>query len=114
MPIQIINGWEVSIRPCELNNFADIFGKHPKIQNGKEYKELMKFLTNTSLNLTEFIDLSDDYYQSVKTKIVSAAQTNYIFDVLDNVRSFIQTRKPGTNVAPPPNFEHQSCINYQL
>jgi energy-coupling factor transporter ATP-binding protein EcfA2 len=98
MPIQIINGWEVSIRPCELNNFADIFGKHPKIQNGKEYKELMKFLTSTSLNLTEFIDLSDDYYQEVKTKIVDVTQTNYIFDVLDNVRAFIQTKKPGTNV----------------
>jgi len=98
MPIQIINDWEVSIRPCELNNFADIFGKHPKIQNGKEYKELMKFLTSTSLNLTEFIDLSDDYYQEVKTKIVNVAQTNYIFDILDNVRAFIQTKKPGTNV----------------
>ncbi|MDD3064083.1 MAG: ATP-dependent RecD-like DNA helicase [Massilibacteroides sp.] len=98
MPIQIINDWEISIRPCELNNFADIFGKHPKIQNGKEYKELMRFLTKTGLNLTEFIDLSDSYYQGVKTKIVSVAQTNYIFDVLDNVRTFVQTKKPGTNV----------------
>ncbi len=98
MPIQIINDWEVSIRPCELNNFADIFGKHPKIQNGKEYKELMKFLTSTGLNLTEFIDLSDGYYQSVKTNIASDGQTNYIFDVLDNVRTFIQAKQPGTNV----------------
>lgn len=98
MPIQIINDWEVSIRPCELNNFADIFGKHPKIQNGKEYKGLMRFLTKTGLNIIEFVDLSDDYYQAVKTKIVSAAQTKYIFDVLDGVRAFISAKKPGTNV----------------
>lgn len=98
MPIQIINDWEVSIRPCELNNFADIFGKHPKIQSGREYKELMGFLTTTGLNITEFIDFSDDYYQSVRAKIVELAQTNYIFDVLDNVRAFVQAKKPGTNM----------------
>ena len=98
MPILIINHWEVSIRPCELNNFAKIFGKDPKIQNGNEYKELMKFLTKTGLNLTEFIDLADGYYESVKTKIAGTAKTKYIFDVLDNVRAFVQAKKPGTNV----------------
>ena len=98
MPIQIINSWEVSIRPCELNNFADIFGEHPKIQNGKEYKELMQFLTKTALHLAEFNDLSDDYYRNLKNKLVSVAQTNYIFDVLDSVRAFVGGKKPGTNV----------------
>ena len=28
MPIQIIDSWEVSIRPCEVNRFADFFGSH--------------------------------------------------------------------------------------
>lgn len=98
MPIQIINDWEVSIRPCELNNFADIFGTHPKIQNGKEYKELMLFLTKTGLNLVEFIDLSDEYYQSVRNKVIAAAKTKHIFDVLDSVRDFVMAKKPGTNV----------------
>lgn len=98
MPIQIINDWEVSIRPCELNNFANIFGDHSKIQNGKEYKEMMRFLTTTGLNLTEFIDQSDECYQSIKIKIAGAEQTSYIFDVLDGVRAFIRAKKPGTNV----------------
>ncbi len=98
MPIYIINHWEVSIRPCELNNFAKIFGKDPKIQNRNEYKELMRFLTSTRLNLTELMDLSDEYYEGVKAGIVSAAKTQYIFDVLDNVRAFVRAKKPGTNV----------------
>jgi len=98
MPIQIINHWEVSIRPCELNNFAKIFGKDPKIQSGNEYKELMRFLTGTGLNLTELMDLSEDYYEGVKAKIVSDAKTKYIFDVLDNVRAFVQAKKAGTNM----------------
>ncbi len=98
MPIQIIHDWEVSIRPCELNNFADIFGNHPKIQNGKEYKELMSFLTRTGLNLTECIHFSDDYYKSIRTTLVSAAQTNYILDILDKVRAFVHEKKPGSNL----------------
>lgn len=98
MPIHIINHWEVSIRPCELNNFAKIFGKDPKIQNGSEYKELMRFLTETGLNLPDFIDLEDDYYESVKTRAVSVAKTTYIFDVLDKVRAFVRAKKSGTNV----------------
>jgi hypothetical protein len=98
MPIQVINDWEVSIRPCELNNFADIFGSHSKIQSGKEYRGLMRFLTKTGLNLVEFIDLSDGYYENVKTKITNEAKTTYIFDVLDNVRAFVRANKSGTNV----------------
>ncbi len=44
MPIQIIDEWEVSIRPCELDHFTDIFGKHTKIQGGTiESQELMAF-----------------------------------------------------------------------
>ena len=98
MPIKIIADWEVSIRPCELNNFADIFGKHSKIQNGKEYKDLMRFLTEAGLNLTELIDSSDGYYQSVRTKMINAGQTNYVFNTLDTARTFIESKKPGANV----------------
>ena len=61
MPIQIIDEWEVSIRPCELNNFADIFGSHPKLGGTNEISEIMKFLRQTGLNLIEFIDSPIDY-----------------------------------------------------
>ena len=44
MPIQIIDDWEVSICPCELDRFADFFGKHTKMSTGTiEYRELMAF-----------------------------------------------------------------------
>ena len=52
MPIQIIDSWEVSIRPCELNNFANIFGKHPKLGGTKEYYDLMTYLTSTGINFS--------------------------------------------------------------
>ncbi|WP_240035171.1 hypothetical protein [Neobacillus notoginsengisoli] len=80
MPILIIDRWEVSIRQCELNNFADIFGSHPSIKGGGvEYRELMKFLTETGLNLVEFIDFEDSYYLSIKSQITQKAKVSHFF-----------------------------------
>lgn len=48
MPIRVIDNWEVSVRPCELDNYADLFGGHTRITgSGAEYRELMYFLTET-------------------------------------------------------------------
>jgi ABC-type multidrug transport system fused ATPase/permease subunit len=99
MPIQIIDKWAVSIRPCELNNFAKIFGPHPKIQtNSAEYKSLMTFLTESGLSLLDIVELSNDDYVSTKKDIVVDARVTHIFDVLDKCRTFIQNNRPGSNV----------------
>lgn len=99
MTIQIIDGWNVSIRPCELDNFADIIGKHSKINTGtKEYSELMRFLTETKMPLSELVACSERYYGFVKNQITSQARTTYIFDTLDQCREIILSNKPGCNV----------------
>lgn len=72
MTIQVIDGWNVSIRPCELDNFADIIGNHSKINTGtKEYSELMRFLTETKMPLSELVVCSERYYGFVKNQITS-------------------------------------------
>ena len=99
MPIQIVDRWEVSIRPCELNNFASLFGTIPKIQsNSNEYKNLMQFLTKTSLSLVEVINFSDCHYQAVKDQITSVAQSVHFLGVLDKSRNLIKNKAPGSNV----------------
>lgn len=99
MPIQIIDSWEVSIRPCELNNFADIFGDHSKIQSGSiEYRMLMKFLTMTGLSLVEFIDFADNYYKSIKNQITQNAKADHILNVLDMCRDLTTNNHPGKNI----------------
>ncbi len=99
MPIQIIDNWEVSIRPCELDHFADIFGKHIKISTGtKEYRELMSLLTKTGSNLVEVIDFPDDYYQRFKDAIIQKAQTDHILSLLDKSRELTKNNAPGNNV----------------
>ena len=61
MPILIISRWNVSIRPCELRNFARIFGININIsRSAVEYRGIMRFLTQTGFNLVELIDFPDD------------------------------------------------------
>jgi len=99
MPIQIIDSWEVSIRPCELNHFSDIFGKHTKIDTGTtEYRELMSLLKTIGLNLVEIIDFSDSYYKHFSNIVTQKAKTRHILDVLDKSRELIKNNAPGNNV----------------
>lgn len=97
MPIQIIDEWEVSIRPCELNNFAKILGGR-KISDGKEPYELMKHLTSASLSLVELIDLNDHYYSHVRNSIVEKAKSSRLFKVLDYCRNISKKQADGYNV----------------
>ncbi len=99
MPIHIIDRWEVSIRPCEINNFSSIFNIHLKIQTGnKEYQNLMTFLMESGFNLAGLVGVSDEYYQQIKNQITSNAKVSHIFAVLDKCRNLIQNNYSGCNV----------------
>lgn len=96
MPITIVRGWEVSIRPCELNNFARFFGPKTNVGSGNtEYRLLMQYLTATSSTLVDLVDLPDDRYERVKSKITERTKTPRIFPILDNARRIIQHSEPG-------------------
>jgi energy-coupling factor transporter ATP-binding protein EcfA2 len=99
MPIQIIDNWEISIRPSEFKNFAKIFSKNLEIKsNSTEYRELMKFLSETSLNLVELIDFADDNYSNTKKRITQNAKNIPIFDILDKCRELTENNYPGSRV----------------
>ncbi|HHW36765.1 MAG TPA: AAA family ATPase [Bacillales bacterium] len=99
MSIQVIDNWSVSIRPCELENFAKIFGNHPRINGGTvEYQEIMKFLTETKMSLTEFITSSEEYYQFVRSVITTPAKVTRFFDILDQCRELVMQGLPGSNI----------------
>ena len=99
MPILIINGWEVNIRPCEINNFSKIFGKDINISRASlEYRMLMKFLTTTGLNLAEFIKFNDEYYLKIRNQVILKIKTPKFFDILDRCRELVKENSPGSNV----------------
>lgn len=99
MPITIIREWEVSIRPCEFDNFARLLGIDTTVRtNSSEYGYLMRRLTAGSGNLLDVIDLPDDRYQAVKAEGTAGVSKPQIFPVLDQARRLIQSGAPGHNV----------------
>src|SRR5690606_5435664 len=60
MPITVIRGWEVSIRPCEFDNFARLLGVTSRVRaSSAEYRFLMRALTAGSGSLLDLIDMPD-------------------------------------------------------
>ncbi|MGW3485503.1 ATP-dependent DNA helicase [Rhodococcus indonesiensis] len=99
MPITIIRAWDVSIRPCEFDNFGRIFGHHFRTSTGSsEYRNLMKYLTTTSSNLLDLIDMADVQYATLQAWATSRSHQPQIFPLIDRVRQMSQTGAPGVNV----------------
>lgn len=100
MPIHIINRWEVSIRPCELDNFVRIFDpfstKHKS--NSKEYQNLMTFLTNTGFSLVDLIDFEDSHYHQIINKITQETKTAHFSAILDKCRELVKKQSNGSNI----------------
>ena len=99
MPIMIIGEWEVSIRPCEFDNFARLVGVTTNVKtNSAEYRYLMRALTVSSGSLFDLIDMSDDKYSTFKTAGTAGVSKPQIFPVLDEARSIVRSAAPGHNV----------------
>lgn len=99
MPITIIQAWEVSIRPCEFDNFARLFGPSNKVDSGgAEYHNLMQYLTTTESNLLDLINAEDAYYLHIKSNMTQRVRKPHIFPVLDKARQIVKAEAPGYNV----------------
>lgn len=99
MSILVIDGYEVSIRPCEWDNLSEIFGprvKHSTSSN--EYRELMRYLSTTKMSLTDLVSSDQGYYDFIKEQITVRAQSVKIYEMLDRCRSIIVGNRPGANI----------------
>lgn len=98
MPIQIIDKWEVSIRPCEMNNFSKILGHDSNVSGSKEYYELLKFLTRSGFNLVEIMDFNEAAYSNFKSQIVVPGRIVLLTKVIDRCREIIKNSRSGSTV----------------
>jgi energy-coupling factor transporter ATP-binding protein EcfA2 len=99
MPITIISAWEVSIRPCEFNNFARLMGISLRASVGSaEYRYLMHGLTVGSGSLLELMDMPDDLYLVTRAAGTATTTKPQIFPVLDEARRIIRSGAPGHNL----------------
>lgn len=100
-PIKIIVDWEVSIRPCEIINFARIFRQNIKMaRNYNEYKSLMQLLKDEQYSLVDIIDLPNQDYNKVKEIITISTRNNHsvICDILDECRKISLRKNIGANI----------------
>ncbi len=98
-PILIINNYEVAVRQCEINHFADFFGKHQPISiNNKEYKFTMNLLKKANIDLSELVQLDDIPYSKIKNKVSENSDVMHLFGILDKCRDIIKNNKAGKNI----------------
>lgn len=100
MPILIIRAWEVSIRPCEFDNFALFFDRLSKVRSSnREYRNLMEYLTRTRSSLLDLVDMTDESYSRIRRWALSdSRQAAQIFPTLDEARKNIRASRPGSRI----------------
>lgn len=99
MEILVIEGYQVSIRPCEWDRLSEIFGLYEKHSgNSKEYRGLMAFISRVGMSLTDLVCSDDQYYEEIKSDITENANSTKIFDLLDSCREIVIHNKPGANI----------------
>lgn len=97
--VKILTNWMVSIRPCEINNLGKIFSKSLKVQSGQtEYRELMKYLTESGHTLLDLVTMDGIYYFRIKYDIHSRTRSQNIFELLNECRSIVNYNKSGSNI----------------
>lgn len=98
-PIYIITSWEISIRPCEFQNFWKIFWNDLKISSYTKWTlKFIEYLTNNKLNFVDIITLEESNYTNLKNKFKEYKDWNLssFFEVLDKAYNIINNNKPGS------------------
>lgn len=100
MPIVLIRSWEVSIRPCEFNNYARFFGQRTRVSSGQfEYRRLMRYLTTTRFSLLDLIDMPDADFARIRAWATDGTKrVDEIFTMLQSSRDIVRRNRPGTRI----------------
>ncbi len=99
MPITIIRNWEVSIRPCEFDNFARLVGIDIQTNTkSAEYRCLMDWLTVKSASLLDLIDLPSNEFEKIKVDGIANMTRPRLFPLLEKVRRIVMLTTPGHNI----------------
>ena len=98
MPIIIIDGWEVSIRDCEFQNFISIIEGNKKRVPYPEQRLICEFLTKTKYTLTALMDFPDKAYEKITLEWKNNLKSSVFISILDYCRKLIRNGRSGQNV----------------
>ena len=98
MPIIIIDGWEVSIRDCEFQNFIKLINGEKKRVPYPEQRLICEFLTKTKYTLTALMDFPDKAYDKLTLEWKNNIKSMVFISILDYCRDLIRNGRNGKNV----------------
>lgn len=99
MPIYGLTKYMVSVRPCELNNYASIFGVRTGIgSKSPEYTGMMSYLSKSGASLLDIAESSQKEYDWIKQQMFGQNSVHCFDKVLDQSRSIIASHSAGSNV----------------
>ncbi len=97
--IKIINDYKVAIRICELKNIFKFFGINKQFnEDYREYKNLMKYLTDNQETITNIVSTDYQTYTTIKSQLEEGADNHVITDALEKIREVIVFNKKGHNI----------------
>jgi len=98
MPIIIIDGWEISIRDCEFQNFIKLIKGEKKRVSYPEQRIICEFLTKTRYTLTSLMDFPDKAYDKLTLEWKNNLKSTVFIPILDQCRNLIRNGRKGQNV----------------
>jgi hypothetical protein len=98
MPIIIIDGWEVSIRDCEFQNFVSLIKGEKRRVPYPEQRLICEFLTKKKFTLTDLMDFPDKAYDMITLEWKNNLKSSIFIPILDDCRNIIQNGRNGQNV----------------
>jgi len=98
MPIIIIDGWEVSIRDCEFQNFISLIKGEKRRVPYPEQRLICEFLTKKKFTLTDLMDFPDKAYDMITLEWKNNLKSSIFIPILDDCRNLIRNGRNGQNV----------------
>lgn len=98
MPIIVIDGWEVSIRDCEFQNFILLIKGVKKRVPYPEQRLICEFLTKKKFTLTDLMDFPDKAYDMITLEWKNSLNSSVFIPILDFCRNLIRSGRNGQNV----------------
>lgn len=98
MPIIVIDGWEVSIRDCEFQNFILLIKGVKKRVPYPEQRLICEFLTKKKFTLTDLMDFPDKAYDMITLEWKNSLNSSVFIPILDFCRNLIRSGRNEQNV----------------
>lgn len=106
MPVTVITGYEIAIRPAEWINLGKVVGQNIANVGSTEKLLLMRYLKDNDCSLLDMVEREDEDYERKRKEVrttrkeggENSIEEPVTFRVLDAYREIILAKQPGSRV----------------